>query len=261
MACFITLFPNPCEKVIMDLLFMLTTWHALAKLRMHSTSSLLFFDGTTKSLGQLLRRFHDHVCPKYNTQETPAETEKRNRRDAAKSTKTSKKKSEPDVKKRTRRKRNRQLFNLATYKIHALGHYPKWIRRFGTTDSYSTQTVWHLIHVSSNFLICLQGELEHRRIKRFYARTNHRAFQRQISRHERRTARLRAIKKRVATTDTSTVLQGDEDERLPHSDPSEHYHISNSRKVHFNITKWLVENKTDQAVTVCFMLSGFNCLL
>ena len=154
--------------------------------------------------------------------------------------------------KKAQRKRTGRLFNLAAYKPHALGHYYWWILRYGTTDSYSTQTVCHFIHIIANFLICSQGELEHRRIKRFYARTNHRAFQCQISRHERRTARLRSIKKRMATTDTSTVLGGDEDERLPHSDPSKHYHISNSRKVHFNITKWLADNKADQAVTVNF---------
>ena len=33
-------------------------------------------------------------------------------------------------------------FNLAAYKPHALGHYSSWIRRFGTSDSYSTQTVF-----------------------------------------------------------------------------------------------------------------------
>jgi hypothetical protein len=53
----------------------------------------------------------------------------------------------------------------------------------------------------------------------------------------------------------STPLRDDDDEDLPQSDPSEHYRISNSRKVHFNITKWLVDNKEDQAVNVCFLLS------
>ncbi|KAJ3768539.1 hypothetical protein FB446DRAFT_608422, partial [Lentinula raphanica] len=34
-----------------------------------------------------------------------------------------------------------KLFNLNTYKFHALGDYPWTIRTFGTTDSYSTQLV------------------------------------------------------------------------------------------------------------------------
>jgi hypothetical protein len=34
-----------------------------------------------------------------------------------------------------------QILNLFTYKLHALGDYVRTIRAFGTTDSYSTQTV------------------------------------------------------------------------------------------------------------------------
>ena len=38
-----------------------------------------------------------------------------------------------------------------------------------------------------------QGEQEHRRVKRFYGRTNKNDFEKQIARHERRQARLRAL--------------------------------------------------------------------
>ena len=98
--------------------------------------------------------------------------------------------------------------------------------------------------------IVVQGELEHRRVKQFYARTNRQGFERQISRHERRTAKLQIIKKKLA----DNKLVDDNDEDLPQSDPSEHYHISKSCKVHFDITKWLVDNKEDQAVKVCFVV-------
>ena len=37
--------------------------------------------------------------------------------------------------------RQPKQFNLNTYKFHALGDYCNTIRRFGTTDSYSTQPV------------------------------------------------------------------------------------------------------------------------
>ena len=37
-----------------------------------------------------------------------------------------------------------KIFNLSTYKWHALGDYVNTIRRYGTTDNYSTQTVSHL---------------------------------------------------------------------------------------------------------------------
>ena len=130
--------------MILDLLFVLATWHAIAKLRMHSTSTVTFLDGVTKSLGQLLRRFNDHVCPKYSTREMPSESKKRASRNASEAAK--KKSQQPanskDMEKVAPTKRN---FNLAAYKPHALGHYSSWIRRFGTTDSYSTQTVLFLL--------------------------------------------------------------------------------------------------------------------
>lgn len=37
--------------------------------------------------------------------------------------------------------RRPKVLNLSTYKVHALGDYVNTIRTFGTTDSYSTQTV------------------------------------------------------------------------------------------------------------------------
>ena len=164
---------------------------------MHSTSTLSVFDGVTKILGQLLRRFNDHVCPKYNTHDTPSELKKRASRNASEAAK--KKTQYPvnlkDAEKVAPTKRN---FNLAAYKPHALGHYSSWIRRFGTTDSYSTQTVWFSLHLFNISSYIIKGELEHCRVKRFYARTNRRAFQRQISQHERRTARLQSIKKKMS---------------------------------------------------------------
>jgi hypothetical protein len=145
------LFSQPAsssEKDILDLLFVLATWHALAKLRMHSTSTLTVFDGVTKILGQLLRRFNDHVCPKYNTRETPSETKKRTSRNASEAAKkvSQRPANLKDTEKIAPTKRN---FNLAAYKPHALGHYSSWIRRFGTTDSYSTQTVLFFIHLNN----------------------------------------------------------------------------------------------------------------
>lgn len=145
--CFTGLFSQPYEKVILDLLFVLATWHAIAKLRMHSTSSLAVFDGVTKILGLLLRRFTDHVCPKYNTSETPSESSKRARRIASKAAKN-KSESQRNLKDAVKVAPNKRNFNLAAYKPHALGHYSSWIRRFGTTDSYSTQTVLFFLLVA-----------------------------------------------------------------------------------------------------------------
>ncbi|KAH9010805.1 hypothetical protein EDB84DRAFT_1445518 [Lactarius hengduanensis] len=210
-------FPKACEKVILDLIFLLATWHALAKLRMHTTSSLSFFESVTKALGRVLRCFNNQVCPKYNTVDTPGEVAKKACREASKVAKGTG--HNPGPKGSSDTKCGVRLFNLATYKLHALGHYVS------------------------------MGEREHRRVKQFYARTNRRAFERQIALHERRTARLRAMKKRSTNQTSSTViLANNDDETLPQSDPSERYHVSHSRKIHFNITKWLADNKDDPAV-------------
>jgi hypothetical protein len=48
-------------------------------------------------------------------------------------------------------------------------------------------------------------------------------------------------------------------ENLPRSDPLERYHISNSRKSPLDITKWLAENKGDQATEVhLFLFDNFE---
>ena len=82
-----------------------------------------------------MRRFKDVVCSKYPTIELPREEAARRRRNAASAAA-----GQPLKEPRTSGKLSRSL-NLNTYKFHALGDYPATIRRFGTTDSYSTQAV------------------------------------------------------------------------------------------------------------------------
>jgi hypothetical protein len=67
----------------MDLLFTLCTWHAFAKLRLHTETTLDHFEATTTSLGQLLRRFLNVTCNAFDTRETPSEEAARGRRKAA----------------------------------------------------------------------------------------------------------------------------------------------------------------------------------
>lgn len=192
---------------MLDLLFTLCTWHALAKLRLHTLSTLQIFKSTTKLLGQKLRHWVKKTCAPFDTRELPKEASARHRRKAAAAAKAGKGKEVPirgkggrgrgrgkgrgksrmpgqSTRKTTtqqaessdaHKSKIRKVFNMCTYKIHSLGHYIAAIARFGTTDSYSTQVV------NLNFSILIeftdfpfQGELEHRRVKRFYARTNKR---------------------------------------------------------------------------------------
>jgi len=81
-----------------------------------------------------MRRFRLYTCKAFRTVELPSEETARRRRTAAMNptghyTETASK--DPKVKK----------LNLSTYKWHALGDYVSTIRRYGTTDNYSTQTV------------------------------------------------------------------------------------------------------------------------
>jgi hypothetical protein len=123
--------------MVLDLLFDLATWHAYAKLRVHTDDTLSLFDSATVILGQTVRRFQKTTCDYYHTTELPQESASRRRRAAALSTKhTQSSKGKGKVSAAKVKK-----LNLHTYKYHALGDYPNTIRRMGTTDNYNTQPV------------------------------------------------------------------------------------------------------------------------
>jgi hypothetical protein len=105
-------------------------WHAYAKLRIHTESTLTSFEHITKDLGTLIRYFATTTCEAFSTTELPRERSARLRRNAANSTSQT---GGGGIKPRT--------FNLRTYKLHALGDYPKTIRERGTTDNYTSARV------------------------------------------------------------------------------------------------------------------------
>ncbi|KAI0071487.1 hypothetical protein K474DRAFT_1606851, partial [Panus rudis PR-1116 ss-1] len=131
------LFENPVhDRFIQDLLFIMAEWHANAKLRMYTDSSLTCLQEATVSLGSKLRAFAKNICPLYDTRELPSEVSARGRRrrkkgQGASGAQTSSTAPAP----------KKKLLSLITYKLHALGDYVNHIITFGTTDSYSTQTV------------------------------------------------------------------------------------------------------------------------
>ena len=130
------LLPEKDEKDVLDLIFILATWHAYAKLRLHTDHTLDSFNSLTKPLGAALRHFAGKFSDRFDTKELPKETGARERR--AVKNKTKGKTSRPRGQKSSSGK---VRFNLFTYKLHALGDYANTIRRRGTTDSYSTQMV------------------------------------------------------------------------------------------------------------------------
>ena len=161
------LLPEPFNGMVLRLLYKAAEWHALAKLRMHTDSTLGLLEVTTREFGQLMRQFRDRTSDEFNTVELPRK-------------KGTKKGGGHSSKKKT--------LNLNTYKFHSLGDYVKTIRLFGTTDSYSTQVVSPLVnHAECTEAYSLQGELAHRVVKRLYGLTNKKNAAEQISRRYQRT--------------------------------------------------------------------------
>ena len=106
--------------------------HALAKLRIHTDESLEQLYEATKLLGEALRKFKEVMCDSIVTSELAQESQKRLRL----ATKT----HTPGSKHVTQAS-NEKVFNICTWKIHALLYYVADIIRFGTTDSFTTAIV------------------------------------------------------------------------------------------------------------------------
>ncbi|KIK26402.1 hypothetical protein PISMIDRAFT_274760 [Pisolithus microcarpus 441] len=218
------LLPEPFNGMILDLLFELATWHAFGKLRMHTETTLFHFDNSTTRLGNDIRKFANECCPAFRTYDLPRETAARARRQGSKTARVPT--TSAVIPKPAPVGRKQRSFNLATYKLHALGDYVHTIRLFGTTDNYSTQV----------------GELEHRRVKRFYSRTNKIAFARGIAQHQHRERLLHIMKERKTRSEDET------EEPLPKCLPEAHYQIGQSRKDYCNITAFLATHKSDLAL-------------
>jgi hypothetical protein len=114
------LLPEPFNAMLLRLLYKAAEWHALAKLRLHTDSTLNLLEEVTKEFGHLMRQFRNKTSDSFNTVELPRGADARNGR--------------------PRSSKKKQL-NLNTYKFHALADYVSTIRLFGTTDSYSTLIV------------------------------------------------------------------------------------------------------------------------
>jgi hypothetical protein len=120
------LLDEPHNTCILKLLFDLAHWHGLAKLRMHTDTTLDILAEVTTSLGSRLRAFERSTCSAFPTRELEREWAVRQRHQKKSGTK-----------KTGNSTRKPKQVNLKTYKYHSLGDYVETIRQFGTTDSYS----------------------------------------------------------------------------------------------------------------------------
>ncbi|TEB33312.1 hypothetical protein FA13DRAFT_1589061, partial [Coprinellus micaceus] len=171
------LLPEPHNTSLMLLLYICAQWHALAKLRLHHDLTLQFLDYTTVRLGAQMRLFNRDTCEKTVTRELAKEAEARARREGG------------GKGKGTASRKPRKL-GVFTIKFHVLGDYSAVIRRYGTTDSYSTET----------------GELFHRLPKAWFDRTDKRDYEAQLSAIERRQARLTLIRAQLGSGTSASPL-------------------------------------------------------
>ncbi|KIM66382.1 hypothetical protein SCLCIDRAFT_110388, partial [Scleroderma citrinum Foug A] len=123
------LFPVKHNALIKTLLFHLSEWHALAKLQMHSDDSLAQLDQAQKKLGAEIQQFQRKTCDKFKTYELPNK--------AAAWYSQQQTQTGPNGPAKSTSTAHLISFN----KFHALGDYSRSIQMFGTTDSYTTQTV------------------------------------------------------------------------------------------------------------------------
>ena len=100
---------------------------------MHTDCTLDIMEHLTIRLAQEIRRFSSETCPAFETKELRHEAESRRRRARGGPEKAAHSLA-PNI-------RQPKTLNLQTYKMHALGDYHNQIRMFGTTDSFSTQSV------------------------------------------------------------------------------------------------------------------------
>ena len=139
--CFEGLLPAPHDNSVQKLLYLMSYWHSLAKLRVHSETTLKVLDHVTALFARALCHFKEVTCPCFNTVETDYEYQARCHAAEQRMSRQwtsmvhSTSHSHGD---RGKRPKN---FNLLTSKLHALGDYVEMIKMFGTMDSYSTQIV------------------------------------------------------------------------------------------------------------------------
>ncbi|KAI0735278.1 hypothetical protein C8Q76DRAFT_791844 [Earliella scabrosa] len=249
------LLPLEDDHTVADLLFELSNWHALAKLRMHHTVTLENLAHTTRHMYAAIALFSDTTA-RDPIPELPAETDKRLRAAQAKAGG-----AQPgdgarrDVK-----------FNVKdTYKFHSLGDYVEYIKRSGPSDNFTSEV----------------GELEHGHVKGIYDRTNKVNYERQIAlqqQHRELVAGLRAADdyvplslrrqeaKRAAIAEAEALERsgiapekatvsasrttGKKASRTPviPTSPADHYYISQSKRSPINIGNWVDKNEADPAI-------------
>lgn len=70
---FESLFLSALEEILIYLLFELATWHALAKLRLHTELTIVALEHSTQHLGEAIRVFEGKLHAEYTAGELPGD--------------------------------------------------------------------------------------------------------------------------------------------------------------------------------------------
>lgn len=109
----------------------------------------------------------------------------------------------------------------------------------------------------SSSLLPTQGELEHRRVKRLYGRTNKKSATKQITILERRETRLlraRRAAQSIRPSHSHHVGPLSDADPLPYTDPAMHHHMSDSRRHSQDAFSFSRLFTNDPATKVIFVL-------
>lgn len=153
--------------------------------------------------------------------------------------------------------RRLKALNLDTYKYHSLGDVASAIRRFGTTDSYSTEIVslLSIIWAHHQLISLYKGELEHRTAKARYRRTNRKEYIKQVAQIERRQARLRRIREH-----TTAANKADNLSVRQFNNPETHHTIGRTENLPFQIGSFIQSYHGDPAIQVKVTLEFLSAL-
>jgi hypothetical protein len=110
------LFPEDHDVIVQSLLYRFAHWHALAKLRVHSETTLSVLDKAFTRLSNQLRKFCSFTCAVITTTELLKER-------AARKRKAAREHSGPCNPDSGSSGRKAKKFNISTYKFHAMGDY------------------------------------------------------------------------------------------------------------------------------------------
>ncbi|KAF5347094.1 hypothetical protein D9758_011661 [Tetrapyrgos nigripes] len=224
------------DEIVKDLLWDLLAFHAYAKLRMHTDSTVASLAISMRVLGHSLRQFAKVTCPAFDTKELKEEAAACIRRaeKAAQKLDTSEALQKPKV--LTSKSPLKRHYNLNTPKLHALGYYATDIPEFGTTDSHTTMI----------------GEAEHTHSKDLYQRTAKSQFEGQIANLTGREQLIRDIADQNGLIPLSkfmpvTIASASTDSDLEAFDPTSPYWIGISEKERIDLDAFLSERRQDTA--------------